>query len=162
MEALRHGEADRAVAVGHDAPIEPQMLLYYHRVGLLASEALRPFDARARRQPVRRRRRRAGARDRGVGRARAAPPVLGEVLGGGYVVRRRRACSAIRDDGDGLARAIALALADAGLAPADVGMIVAHGNGTRQSDASEAAAIRTRLRRRAAAGDRRSSGRSAT
>ena len=46
FEALRHGEADRAVAVGHDAPIEPQMLLYYHGVGLLASEALRPFDAR--------------------------------------------------------------------------------------------------------------------
>jgi len=49
---------------------------------------------------------------------------------------------AIRDDGDGLARAIAGALDDAGLAPRDVGMIVAHGNGTRQSDASEAAAIR--------------------
>ena len=46
FEALRTGEADRAVAVGHDTPIEPQMVLYYHRLGLLASEALRPFDAR--------------------------------------------------------------------------------------------------------------------
>jgi 3-oxoacyl-[acyl-carrier-protein] synthase-1 len=39
-------------------------------------------------------------------------------------------------------RAIAQALADADLAPSDIGMIVAHGNGTRQSDSSEAAALR--------------------
>ena len=68
--------------------------------------------------------------------------VLGEVLGTGY------ACEGlgfleVREDGDGLARAIGEALADARLSPADVGMIVAHGNGTRTSDASEAAAIRT-------------------
>src|SRR5205807_8232262 len=35
-EALRTGEADRAVAVGHDTLIEPQMVLYYHACGLLA------------------------------------------------------------------------------------------------------------------------------
>lgn len=35
------------------------------------------------------------------------------------------------------------ALDDAGLAPADVGMVVAHGNGTEQSDASEARALNT-------------------
>ena len=141
MEALRAGEADRVVAVGHETPIEPQMVLYYHRVGLLASEALRPFDA---------------ARDgslfgEGAGAlmletlasatARGAP-VLGEVLGGGYV-SEGQGLLAIRADGDGLARAIAMALDDAGLQPAAVGMIVAHGNGTRQSDASEAAALRT-------------------
>ncbi len=40
-------------------------------------------------------------------------------------------------------RAIRAALADAGLAAGDVGMIVAHGNGTPQSDVSEAAAIKT-------------------
>ena len=44
MEALRAGEADRVVAVGHETPIEPQMVLYYYRMGLLASETLRPFD----------------------------------------------------------------------------------------------------------------------
>ncbi|MGH8697325.1 MAG: beta-ketoacyl synthase N-terminal-like domain-containing protein, partial [Burkholderiales bacterium] len=45
VAALRTAEADRAVAIGHDAPIEPQMVFYYHRVGLLATEAVRPFDA---------------------------------------------------------------------------------------------------------------------
>src|SRR5207248_1642182 len=49
---------------------------------------------------------------------------------------------AIRADGDGLYRAIEAALDDARIAPSEVGMIVAHGNGTPQSDASEAAAIK--------------------
>src|SRR5262245_5670528 len=43
--ALRTGECERAVAAGHDAPVEPQTLLYYHGVGLLTDGTLRPFDA---------------------------------------------------------------------------------------------------------------------
>jgi 3-oxoacyl-[acyl-carrier-protein] synthase-1 len=140
MEALRNGEADRALAVGHDAPIEPQMVLYYHGVGLLAKDTIRPFDAR-----------RDGSlfgegaaalaleTEDSAGERNAA--VLGEVLGGGSATDAR-GLLAIRDDGDGLARAIEQALEDAGIRPADVGMIAAHGNGTPQSDASEAAAIR--------------------
>ena len=139
-EALRQGEADRVVAVGHDAPIEPQLVVSYHQCGLLSSDAIRPFDA---------------ARDGSVfGEGAGAftletersasdrgATVLGEVLGGAFT-SEATGLLAIREDGDGLARAIAGALDDAGIAPRDVGMIVAHGNGTRQSDASEAAAIR--------------------
>jgi 3-oxoacyl-(acyl-carrier-protein) synthase len=44
MEALRAAKRTRVVAVGHETPIEPQMVLYYYRMGLLASETLRPFD----------------------------------------------------------------------------------------------------------------------
>lgn len=141
LAALRAGEADRIVAIGHDAPIEPQTALYYHCLGLVASERLLPFDA---------------ARDgslfgEGAGalvleteaaaRERGAP-VLGELLGSGYAAEGEGLLP-IREDGDGLVRAIGLALADAQLRPDDVGMIVAHANGTRPSDASEAAAIRT-------------------
>src|SRR5262249_20138824 len=61
-------------------------------------------------------------------------------LGGGYACEGGGLLD-IRDDGDGVSRAIELALDDAQLAPADIGMIVAHGNGTPRSDASEAAAI---------------------
>jgi 3-oxoacyl-[acyl-carrier-protein] synthase II len=43
--------------------------------------------------------------------------------------------------GGGAARAIAGALADAGVAPAAVGFVSAHGTGTRYNDAMEAAAI---------------------
>ena len=141
MEALRHGEADRAVAVGHDAPIEPQLVLYYHQCGLLADDAIRPFDAK----------RRGSVFGEGAGALaleteaaalqRKATPI-GEVLGGGYAAEAQ-GLLAIRSDGDGLIRAIRLALDDARLAPEDIGMIVAHGNGTPQSDASEAVAIRT-------------------
>jgi len=138
--ALRAGEADRALAVGHDAPIEPQMVLYYHQLGLLSADGLRPFDAR-----------RSGSllgegaaalvlETEAAAAARRAR-VLGEFLGSGCATEVE-GLLAIPPDGDGLARAIALALDDAGIRPAEVGMIVAHGSGTRQSDASEAAAIR--------------------
>ena len=140
FEALRCGEADRVVAVGHETPIEPQMILYYYRLGLIAADILRPFDA---------------ARDgsqfgEGAGALvleteasaqRRGAQVLGTVLASGYATEAQ-GLLAIRDDGDGPARAMAQALDDAGIGPADVGMIVAHGNGTRSSDASEVAAIR--------------------
>ena len=140
LEALRNGEADRVVAVGHETPIEPQMVLYYNRMGLLASDSLRPFDARHDGSLFGEG---AGAmmlETRASAAARGAP-VLAEVLGGGYVCEAQ-GLAAIRDDGDGVARAILGALDDAKLAPADIGMVVAHGNGTPQSDVSEAAAIR--------------------
>ena len=138
-EALRNGEADRALAIGHDTPIEPQNILYYHRCGLLSRSALRPFDARrdgsvfGEGAGALALETEASARERGV-------PIVGEVLGGGYVTEGS-GLLAIRNDGDGVFRAIELAFADAGIVASDVGMIVAHGNGTTQSDASEAAAL---------------------
>lgn len=140
FEALRNGEADRAVAVGHDAPIEPQLMLYYHGVGLLASQALRPFDARhdgsqfGEGAAAMMLETEASAHERGA-------TILGEVLGGGSVCEAQ-GLFAIRDDGDGVARAVEAALANAGLRPDEVGMIVAHGNGTPLSDRSEAVALR--------------------
>jgi 3-oxoacyl-[acyl-carrier-protein] synthase-1 len=139
MEALRNEEADRAVAVGHDSPIEPQTILYCHRVGLLAEDTIRSFDAR---------------RDGSVFGEGAAALVLeteasaasrgatavGEILGSGSS-DDAQGLFAIREDGAGLAEAVREALEDARLNASDVGMIVAHANGTRQSDASEAAAI---------------------
>ena len=141
LEALRTGEADRAVAVGHETPIEPQMVLYYQRLGLIASDSLYPFDARHDGSIFGEG---AGAlvlETESSARARNAN-VIGEVLGGGYACEAL-GLAAIRDDGDGLVRAIRQALDDAGIAAADVGMIVAHANGTPQSDRSEAEALRT-------------------
>ena len=137
--ALSAGEADRALAVGHDAPIEPQMVLVYHQLGLLSSDGLWPFDAR-----------RSGSllgegaaalvlETEAAATARGAR-VLGGFLGSGCATDAE-GLLAIRPDGDGLAGAIVMALDDAGIHPAEVGMIVAHGSGTRPSDASEAAAI---------------------
>ena len=138
-EALRNDEADRALAIGHDTPIEPQNVLFYHGCGLLAADGLRPFDAA-----------RSGSlfgegagalalETEAAARARHAP-VVGEILGGGSA-GDALGLLAIRDDGDGVVRAIEAALADAGVDATGVGMIVAHGNGTTLSDASEAAAL---------------------
>jgi 3-oxoacyl-[acyl-carrier-protein] synthase I len=138
--AIRNAEGDRACATAHDTPFEPETVHGYHRLGLLAPDLLRPFD-----------------RDRtgtvfGEGaaaliletvtdaKARGAK-ILGEYLGSACVTEATGILD-LRPDGDGVSRAIEGALADADLKPGDVGMIVAHGNGTRASDASEVAGLR--------------------
>jgi len=67
--------------------------------------------------------------------------IFGEFLGSGCASEAIGVLD-LRPDGDGLSRAIEIALADAGVSPNAVGMIVAHGNGTRASDASEVEALR--------------------
>lgn len=139
--ALREGEADRAAVVGHDAPIDLETFVNFQRVGLLATEALRPFD-----------------KDRDgtvLGEGAAAftletheaaiargATLLGEFLGSGNTTEATGVLD-IRPDGDGLAHAIQRALDASGLTPAQIGMVVAHANGTPASDASEVMALRT-------------------
>ena len=137
--ALRTGECTRAVVVAHDAPIEAQTLLYYHQLGLLSPSALRPFDARhdgsamGEGAAALTLETEAAAQERGAN-------VLGEMLGFGSA-GEALGLLPVRDDGDGLVRAIRAALANAALQPADVGLVVAHGNGTPNSDRSEAKAL---------------------
>jgi len=139
FHALRAGEAQRAVAVGHDSPIEPETLLNLYRLGLVTTDLIHPFDnarsgcllgegaaALTLETP-------AAAQARGAS-------IIGMIMGGGVTTEAGGVLS-IRADGDGEARAIELALDDAGVSPGDVGLIAAHGNGTVNSDMSEAAAI---------------------
>jgi 3-oxoacyl-(acyl-carrier-protein) synthase len=67
---------------------------------------------------------------------------MAEFLGSGSTTEATGVLG-IRPDGEGLARAIQLALEDAGIEAGEVGMVVAHGNGTPASDASEVAALRS-------------------
>jgi 3-oxoacyl-[acyl-carrier-protein] synthase I len=138
--AIRAGEADRAVAVGHDTPFEPETFFNFNVLGLLANEAPRPFDCH-----------RSGTvfgegaasvvLEKAVDAKARGVTVLGEFLGSGCVTEGVGVLE-VRPDGDGLSRAIELALAEAGISAAEVGMIVAHGNGTPASDASEARGIK--------------------
>ncbi|HEY1328983.1 MAG TPA: beta-ketoacyl synthase N-terminal-like domain-containing protein [Casimicrobiaceae bacterium] len=139
MEGLRNGEADRAVAIGHDTPIEPQNVLYYSQCGLLAREAIRPFDAKRDGSLFGEGAAALALETAAAAEARGAT-VIGEVLGGGHAAEAAGLLT-IREDGDGVERAVRAALADAQVSPDDIGMIVGHGNGTRLSDASEAAAL---------------------
>ncbi len=137
--AILNGEADRIIAAGHDAPFEPEMVLYYNKLGLMSGEAPRPFDEQ---------------RDGTVfgegaasvmlekasdAEARGAN-ILGEFLGWGCCSEATGVLD-LAPDGDGVKRAVEEALNDAGLAPSDIGMICAHGNGTPASDLSEAIGI---------------------
>jgi 3-oxoacyl-[acyl-carrier-protein] synthase-1 len=138
-DALRAGECTRAVAAAHDAPVEPQSVLYYHQAGLLSATGLRPFDVTHDGSAMGEGAAALVLETEAAARARGAA-VLGEVLG---AANANDALGLLPVDaaGDGLVRAITGALDASGLAPRDIGMVVAHGNGTPNSDASEARAL---------------------
>lgn len=138
--AIRAGEADRAVAVGHDTPIDAETMLNYHQVGLMSPDALRPFD-RHRNGTVFGEGAAAVMLEKAEDAEARGASVLGEFLGSGCVTEATGVLK-VRADGDGLSRAIQVALDDAGISADAVGLIVAHGNGTPASDASEARALR--------------------
>jgi 3-oxoacyl-[acyl-carrier-protein] synthase-1 len=141
-EASRYisdGDIDRAIVVGYDCASEPEAVVYYAAMGLLSSRGVKSFDA---------------ARDgtvlgEGAGalvlesldaaRERGAT-VYGEILGSG-VVSEAQGILSILEDGDGLSRSIRLALEQARTPIEVIGMVTAHANGTRASDASEALAL---------------------
>jgi len=139
-EALRAGEADRAVAVGHDTPIEPETVFHYHRLGLESADTLQPFS-QERRGTVFGEGAAAVMLERLADAETRHAAILGEFLGSGCTTEATGVLD-LRPDGDGLSRAIEIALADAGLSASSIGMIVAHGNGTLASDASEVLALR--------------------
>ncbi|GAA3205436.1 beta-ketoacyl synthase N-terminal-like domain-containing protein [Dactylosporangium siamense] len=79
----------------------------------------------------------AAARERGV-------PALARLAGWGRAGDAYHPCQP-HPEGHGLARAITAALQRAGIGPADLGYVNAHGSGTAQSDVAESAALHTAL-----------------
>ncbi len=138
--AIQAGEADRALAVGHDAPVEPETVFHYAQAGLLSSAALRPFSLDRDGTVLGEGAAALMLENLDAAKERSAA-VHGEFLGSGCCGEALGVVE-IRPDGDGVTRAIALALEDAAIDRKEVGLIVAHGNGTQISDASEALAIR--------------------
>ena len=138
--AIRAEEADHMTAIGHDSPFEPETVFHYHQLGLLSDDALRPFD-RDRRGTVFGEGAAAVVLEKSSDAKARGAKILGEFLGSGCV-NEATGILDVRPDGDGVARAIEIALADANISHDEIGMIVAHGNGTRASDASEAVGIR--------------------
>jgi 3-oxoacyl-[acyl-carrier-protein] synthase-1 len=138
--AIRAGEADRMTAIGHDSPFEPETVFHYHQLGLLSDDALRPFD-RDRRGTVFGEGAAAVVLEKSDDAKSRGAKILGEFLGSGCV-NEATGILDVRPDGDGVARAIEIALAGAKISRDEIGIIVAHGNGTRASDASEAIGIR--------------------
>jgi 3-oxoacyl-(acyl-carrier-protein) synthase len=159
LEALAHSRRTirrgmkAVVSGGVEAPLSPYALACQLANGRLSREsgpaAYRPFDARA-----------TGYLPGEGGaillveslddaRRRGAPHVYGEIAGYGAT---HDACDPAHPPADGrrLARAIELALADAGLEPADIDAIFADGAGTPVGDRLEADALQTVFGARAA------------
>lgn len=136
VDAIRTGEADYALCGGADALCRMTFTGFY-RLGAVDPERCRPFDVDRRGihtgeggavlllEPLE------SARGRGA-------RIYAEVLGYGLN------CDAhhqVAPHGESIARCMELALADAGVAPADVDLISAHGTGTKANDATECGAI---------------------
>jgi 3-oxoacyl-[acyl-carrier-protein] synthase II len=145
-EIIKRGDAVAMVVGGTEAPVTPLALAAFHRTGSLSTRnddplhASRPFD-----------------RDRdgfvvgeGAGGLvlerldfaldRGATP-LAEVVGYGNAADAYHV-SAPEPEGRGAARAMSRAMAKAGLTPADIDYVNAHGTSTQLNDRSETRAIR--------------------
>jgi 3-oxoacyl-[acyl-carrier-protein] synthase II len=137
LDAIRLGDADLVLCGGAEA-FGRRMFTGFHRVGTLASEACRPFDAD----------RDGTVTGEGAGiivleeyehaLARGAR-VLGELLGAAVNCDAHHPVAPSRD---AVAECIRLAHTDAGLQPSAVDAVSAHGTGTPANDVNEAGAVR--------------------
>ncbi|MBN1556579.1 MAG: beta-ketoacyl-[acyl-carrier-protein] synthase family protein [Lentisphaerae bacterium] len=141
---IRHGYARRILCGGVETPFEPVYFSAWDNLRVMSpaadpAAACRPFD----------RNRNGFLLGEGAGAlvleareealARGAR-VRGELVGVGEA---SDATHITRPDPAGQARAMQAALDDAGLTPADIGFINAHGTATRVSDPCEAKSVRT-------------------
>lgn len=139
--AIKNGLADRAVVVAYDIPTEPQALFYYEKLGVISSRHLKPFDkehdgtllAEGAAALVLESEASAKARDAAC---------YGEIIGG-LAASECKGLFSIEAEGTQLALLLNQLLERHELTPADFGMVVAHGNGNKKSDVSEAIAIET-------------------
>ncbi len=147
--AIRHGESDFMIAGGAEACIAPLAVAGFTAMHALSTRnetpaaASRPFD----------RGRDGFVMAEGAGlvvlesldhaRGRGAR-IYAEVAGFGMTADAFH-MTAPRDDGDGARRAMRLAMADAGLTPADIDYINAHGTSTPLNDRIETLAIKGAL-----------------
>lgn len=145
-DLLRAGTCDVVLAGGAESGRTPMVATSFDRLGALSRRrhdpagASRPFDAD----------RDGFVLGEGAGvlvleraadaRARGARP-RARLAGHGSAADAHH-FTAPRPDGAGLARAVRAALADAGLAPHEIGHVNAHGTGTTLNDLAEAAALR--------------------
>jgi nodulation protein E len=135
---IRSGAVDLAIAGGSEAPFSPGHLRAWEAMRVVAPDTCRPFSHDRRGlilgeggamlilEPLE------------AARARGAR-IVAELAGFGMSCDAHHAT---QPTVAGPARAMRAALADAVLAPEEIGYVNAHGTGTRGNDAAEARAIR--------------------
>jgi len=142
---IRSGRADAVVAGGAEALLTPGMLAGWQALRTLApadaadpAASCKPFDKRRGGLVLGEGAAALVLEEESRARARGAP-ILAILTGYG------NSCDAVhmsKPDRDGQVRAMTQALAESGLAPADIGYINAHGTATIVGDVTECEAIR--------------------
>lgn len=139
-QLLKHGQAERAIVVAYDV-IEPQALFYYEKLGVLSTRHLKPFDVDHDGTLLSDGAAALVLETEESARARSAT-CYGEIRAG-LAASEASGLFSIEADGSHLAKLLSRTLEEQAIDSADVGMIVAHGNGNNKSDDSEAQAIRS-------------------
>ena len=137
--AIVSGEIQRALVVGYDIGTDPQALFYYDKLGLISAQDLKPFDAAHDGTILAEG---AGAlllESEEAARQRSAQ-CYAELLGGGTTTEAK-GLFAIDPEARALQTLLRETLQKDQLAPHDLAMIIAHGNGSYLSDVTEARAI---------------------
>lgn len=141
---LRNGRADLALVGGSEAMLNVGSALGWQAMGVMApldadqpEQTCRPFDDGRQGLVLGEGAAALVLETEAHARARGATP-LAELAGYGHSVD---AVHLSRPDADGQTRAMRAALQDAGLAPADIGYVNAHGTATEVGDAVEASSI---------------------
>ena len=136
LDAIRLGDADYALCGGAESVCRTTFTIFY-RLGTIAPDCCRPFDKD--RQGILTGEGAAilllESLESAVGRGAR---IYAEVLGYGL---NCDAYHPVAPDQDGLARCMRIALDNAGVDPADVDLISAHGTGTKANDVTECRAI---------------------
>lgn len=137
--AIKNGLAERAVVVAYDVPTEPQGLFYYEKLGVVSSRHLKPFDKEHDGTLLAEGAAAIVLESEASALARGAT-CYGEIAGG-LSASEAEGLFSIDAEGAHLATLLDELLAQQALTPADIGLVVAHGNGNTKSDISEANAI---------------------
>lgn len=142
--AIALGQIERAVVVAYDAAAEPQSAMYYARLGTLSdTNCIKSFDALRDGTMLGEGAAAFVLESEAVARARKAT-CYAEILGGKSIAENH-GIFGLDETSESLLSLMNGALEQVGLTPADLGLIVAHGNGNIQSDATEAHAINALL-----------------
>jgi len=137
--AIRSGLAERAVVVAYDVAAEPQGLFYYDMLGVISGRDLKPFDSEHDGTVLAEGAAALVLESEASARARSAV-CYGEIAGG-LATTEANGLFSVEADGAHLSSLLTRLLEQQQLSAADIGCIVAHGNGNPKSDMSEAAAI---------------------
>jgi 3-oxoacyl-[acyl-carrier-protein] synthase II len=144
LRMIQHGDADAVLTGGSEAALTPLTRAAFASMSALSPTGQsRPFDARRDGFVLAEGAAVLVLEDGEKARARGAK-ILGTVRGYGATGDAHH-LTAPDEAGTGGARAIGLALADAGLEPADLAYINAHGTATPLNDRAETAALKLAL-----------------